>query len=254
MLREQKMSELTPDQESRIKSVFDIKKSEHIIRTCGTTVVRVKDLITLRGLIWVNDEIMNMYMCLLQQNSLKGNGKKVFFHNSFLWSKFKAKGYESIRRWTMKHILEKKGYYNEQSIFDFELMLIPVNKRNMHWYFVGADFVNHKFIYGNSLSPRGRKGRLGKGLKQICNDLREYIDYEYQEKIKCNKTIYDLNWNQWSHEEHPFPQQTGGTECGVFTMKGVSWKAAGLTVDFKAEDMPLFRKQLQIEIITGQIL
>ena len=62
-----------------------------------------KDLDTLRGLNWLNDEIINFYLNMIMARSKENdNWPNVHAFNTFFLSNIRTKGYASVKRWTRK--------------------------------------------------------------------------------------------------------------------------------------------------------
>ena len=84
-----------------------------------------KDLATLKGLNWLNDNIINFYMNLICDRSLKKKTdaqNKVHTFSTFFYPKLIKDGYSTIlKRWTRKI-----------DIFSFNLILVPIHI-NLHW-------------------------------------------------------------------------------------------------------------------------
>lgn len=118
------------------------------------------DLARLRPGCWLNDEIINLYMRLLQDRDTRvhANGKpdyhKCHFFNSFFLSKlYKDAGtydYNSVRRWTAPGRLKAAGQ-SRTSILDCDRIIVPVNQSNMHWVCAVIDLENERLEYYDSL-------------------------------------------------------------------------------------------------------
>lgn len=121
------------------------------------------DLARLRPGSWLNDELINLYMRLLQDRDTRvhTNGKtdypKCHFFNSFFLSKlYKDTGsydYNSVRRWTAPARL-KAGGQSRTSILDCDRIIVPVNQSNMHWVCAVIDLENKRLEYYDSLKVR----------------------------------------------------------------------------------------------------
>lgn len=82
---------------------------------------------------WLNDEVINFYLGLLQEREIaagrvlpdKRVQPRVHFHNTFFYNKLFADsqkyGYKNVQRWTSE---KKLGY----SILDCDLVLVPVHQ------------------------------------------------------------------------------------------------------------------------------
>ncbi|VDK29820.1 unnamed protein product [Gongylonema pulchrum] len=81
-----------------------------------------KDLLTLEGLNWINDEVINCYLNLIcDRAKTDENLPKTYAFSTFFYSTLSSKGYASVKRWTRKI-----------DIFAYELLLVPVHL-GAHW-------------------------------------------------------------------------------------------------------------------------
>merc|ERR1712228_980363 len=92
-LRDNKLCQLTQEEEDLIDRIFELPSNKIVGAHKGHSIeVAVKDLNTLEDGQWLNDEVMNFYMALLQDRNLKRlqqNGKniRVLLMNTFFFYK-----------------------------------------------------------------------------------------------------------------------------------------------------------------------
>lgn len=81
-----------------------------------------RDLKTLSGLNWLNDQVINFYLTLIMERS-KGPGDwpKVFAHNTFFYPKLMSSGHAGLKRWTRR-----------VDLFQQDFILVPVHL-GLHW-------------------------------------------------------------------------------------------------------------------------
>lgn len=104
---------------------------------------------------WLNDEVINFYMCMLQERDEAlckqfPNRRSSHFYNSFFISKLlDADGrynYNNVKRWSKKF-----------NIFEKDKVFCPVNIGNSHWT-LGVIYVQKKEIrYYDSMASLGRR-------------------------------------------------------------------------------------------------
>jgi len=108
---------------------------------------------------WLNDEIINLYMRLLQERDTKLHENhteypKCHFFNTFFIAKlYKDKQkyeYDAVRRWTVPARLKASGQ-SRKSILDSDRIFFPVNQSNTHWVCAVADLKNRQLAYYDSL-------------------------------------------------------------------------------------------------------
>lgn len=78
-----------------------------------------RDLNTLREGSWLNDNIINCFVHLAQEEA-EVEGIKIYCFNSFFFTKLRSNGYSSVRRWT-KNV----------DIFSYNRIIIPINTNNV---------------------------------------------------------------------------------------------------------------------------
>merc|ERR1712228_582884 len=106
-LRDNKLCQLTQEEEDLIDRIFELPSNKIVGAHKGHSIeVAVKDLNTLEDGQWLNDEVMNFYMALLQDRNLKRlqqNGKniRVLLMNTFFFTKLSSNSYnyKAVKRW-----------------------------------------------------------------------------------------------------------------------------------------------------------
>ncbi|KIH51212.1 hypothetical protein ANCDUO_18704 [Ancylostoma duodenale] len=98
-----------------------LPQSEEFSEAFGIKLTR-KDLSTLSGLDWLNDEVINFYLQLVCQRSTEAKDlPKAYAFNTFFYANISTKGYASVKRWTRK-----------VDIFAHDVLLVPVHL-SVHW-------------------------------------------------------------------------------------------------------------------------
>ena len=237
------------DDDQLIKKVLAQKSNEIVsFDENSNSIVHVRDLYTLEPQQLLNDEVINFYMTLLQNKSNKrcADHPTVLFMPSFFYSTLVNKGYNAVKRWTTKVKLGKKGL-KCLSIFELDKIIFPIHVKNMHWCCGCINIKDNKFEYYDSMH-----GSLLKS-ESFFEIIRKYIRDEFNDKLKGGDTTkYNLNLEEWNDDDNKgeYPQQEGNdNNCGVFTCKCAEWLADGKYPDYEADDMPDFRKKMQVEII-----
>ncbi|VDK53352.1 unnamed protein product [Anisakis simplex] len=189
-----------------------------------------RDLLTLRGLEWLNDEIINFYMnliCVRSQND--SSLPKVFAFTSFFYPSLLNKGYQAVRRWTRK-----------VDVFSFDILLIPVHLV-AHWCLAVVDFVNKRIDYFDSMGGENR---------QCLAAVAKYLGEEMNDK---KKSRFDLNgWKLVTRDD--VPQQMNGSDCGMFACKFAEFASRRAQISFSQEHMPYFRRRMVYEICRQKLL
>lgn len=204
--------------------------NEVLVELEGVQILR-KDIYTLTGLNWLNDEIVNAYLNLLVIRGNKQGYKKVYTFNTFFYPKLRESGYSSIRRWTRR-----------VDIFIYDYVLVPVHLGN-HWCLASIDFSQKMISYYDSLggNPNG-----------CCDTLLDYLREESNDKKK--QDFDDENWRLVDRYQDGIPQQKNCSDCGVFACTYAEYLTRKAKLDFTQEHMPYFRKKMIYEIIKKEIL
>ena len=121
--------------------------------------IKGHDMATLGPSNWLNDEIINVCMGMLQERDRKHREEKKgsptchFFNSFFLNKLYKDSGkynYAEVQRWTRPIRLKNAGQ-PFASILECDRIIIPANQGNMHWVCAVIDIKNQKFIMYDSL-------------------------------------------------------------------------------------------------------
>lgn len=227
------LPELTEDHERIISKVFRPGPGDQIFADKFNMRITRSDLQTLRGLNWLNDEIINFYTSLIAE---RGSGKypklpKVHSMNTFFYPKLinPAQGYNSLRRWTKR-----------VDIFAQDIIVVPIHL-GVHWCLSIIDFRDKTIKYYDS---------MGSPNQQCLQALLEYLKCEHRDK---KKSEYDTSsWKTSSVRD--IPQQMNGSDCGVFACMYAEFITRNAKILFTQEHMPYFRKKMVYEIFTGELL
>jgi len=205
---------------------------EELIQKFSIPMTREK-ILCLRPESWLNDEVINFCMSMLQERDdklreLSPNRKKSHFFNSFFMDKLLGNGhvgyhYKDVARWTKKF-----------DVFQLDKVFIPVNIANTHWTMAVVLVSRKEIHYYNSMKDEGRKYK---------NGLLRWLGDETQSKKQTN-----FDQSGWTLHSPPCPKQENGFDCGMFTMTDdipVSDAA------YSQQHMPFFRRKVASAILRG---
>ena len=200
--------------------------------------VKWKDMATLRPMTWLNDEVINLFMKLIDtrlQAAVDATLPKCYFMQTNFYTKL-AEGpsgysYASVKRWTKK-----------VDVFSKDLVIVPIHCHGNHWTLAVINFKARRFEYYDSL--RGSEGR-------VLEHLRRWLADEHQDK---KKAAYDTSeWTDTSWKSGT-PQQRNGFDCGVFMTRTADYLARDARLDFTQEDIEYFRRRMVYEIMSTSLL
>ncbi|KAI1723736.1 sentrin-specific protease [Ditylenchus destructor] len=223
--------DLPEDADGLLASAWNICANPNEVFTKGFDVdILRKDLLSLRGLEWLNDEVVNFYMNLICERSRENDDlPKTYAFNTFFYPNLSSKGYNSVRRWTRKI-----------DIFSFELLIIPVHL-TAHWCLAVVDLKEKCITYYDSML----------GSDQGClNLIKDYLKLEHKDK---KHEEYDTSdWKTVCRKD--IPRQLNGSDCGMFSCKFAEFASRRAEIVFDQRNMPYYRRRMVYEICKKALL
>eukprot|EP01056_Protomagalhaensia_sp_Gyna25_P002051 Protomagalhaensia_sp_Gyna_25__2050@NODE_20_length_7955_cov_303_925088_g13_i0_p2_GENE_NODE_20_length_7955_cov_303_925088_g13_i0NODE_20_length_7955_cov_303_925088_g13_i0_p2_ORF_typecomplete_len492_score69_42Peptidase_C48/PF02902_19/1e04Peptidase_C48/PF02902_19/8_8e39Acetyltransf_14/PF03421_16/0_11Peptidase_C57/PF03290_13/1_3e03Peptidase_C57/PF03290_13/0_4Peptidase_C57/PF03290_13/2e03_NODE_20_length_7955_cov_303_925088_g13_i057517226 len=236
---------------------------------------------------WLNDEVMNAYMNLLNARTQKvescrtsSEGEmtgrsdycvKTFYWNTFFYSSLTGETsigqreytYNRVKRWTSRKRID---------IFSYDLLCIPLHIQKIHWALGVVDLRSKLVFFFDSLGSDADS--------QFFPTILQYLDDEHLDKKGSplpDKESWIFGGNNYSHSRlvptkmashfrifsspettttHvEIPQQTNGSDCGVFACQyAEALGTARFPFPFSAQDIPTRRKRMALEILKGAIM
>lgn len=180
---------------------------------------------------WLNDEIINAYLLMIQKRSEDTSRKLPSIHafNTHFYTTLCERGYEGVQRWTRK-----------TDLFSKDLVLVPIHL-GMHWVLSMIDFRRKQVRYLDSLHGRNERA---------LNTLRQYLEKEHLDKKKA-----PFNSTGWTFKcEMDCPAQQNGFDCGVFTCINAEYISRDEDLTFGQKDMLYFRDKIAYELLSESLL
>jgi hypothetical protein len=174
---------------------------------------------------WLSDEVINLYFTLLGAQF----GRCHFF-GSYFFALLEDSGYARVRNWTKK-----------VDLFAKDLVLVPVHLGD-HWALAILNMRDRAIEYYDSLGGRN---------PEAIDLLRDYLQEEHKDKKGAD--IQGLDGWMILTPGTAVPQQTNGSDCGVFVCRFAYCRAAGLPFGFSAADMPLIRRSMMVELLSQRL-
>lgn len=233
---------LTQEENSQIDNILNGPRNDQIITDKFDFQMTRAKIQCLRPHVWLNDEIINFHMQLLQERDSKlcdiyNTRKKSHFFTSFFMEKLlisnNGYAYSNVKRWSKKF-----------DVFALEKVFIPINISNAHWA-LGVIFIQKKEIhYYDSMSGSG-ENYLKAMVQWLVDEGREKknitIDSSQYKKISCHRDL---------------PQQKNGVDCGVFTTICADFLLDNLPLtesSYNQREMPYYRRKLVADICRGAL-
>ncbi|KAL8580449.1 hypothetical protein ACOMHN_001218 [Nucella lapillus] len=187
------------------------------------------DLATLRGLNWLNDEVINFYMNMLMGRGEQQGFEKAYAFNTFFYPKLLSGGHDAVKRWTRR-----------VDVFAHSYLIIPVHL-GVHWCLCMVFIKDKKICYYDS---------MGGNNNQCLNAVRQYLADESMQKRNVR-----LDLSEWTSEiVKDLPQQMNGSDCGMFACMYAETLTRGDNITFTQKDMPYFRQRMVYEILKKKLL
>ena len=207
-------------------------QDEQVIVTAFNIPVTRRIFHCLKPNTWLNDEIINYYMCLLKERNTKlvahynNSGTRPDFHPSYFFNNFfvnklldnetESYMFSDVKRWS-------KNF----DTFEMDKIFCPVNINNSHWTLAVMHISERRITYYDSMGGQG---------KRYVDGLFKYLQDEHNDKKKTPLPDAET-WKLEYGSRNGCPQQIGNKDCGVFVIAAA---------DHLSEDLPLNYTQDEI--------
>lgn len=226
---------------ARVRAIFKTPQDQdRVLARDFNLDVSVKDLRTLRPGQWLNDQVINYWMQLLNRRSqTNDNLPKVHCFNTFFYSSLCKGGYAGVRRWAKKAKVD---------IGACDVVLFPVHL-SVHWCLAAINRKKKRFEYWDSLSGDNA---------QVFTKMREYYAAEVSAFKKEEWTDFhaptDYRPAGASERKGGYaPVQANGYDCGMFACRTAECVARLADPDFSQSDIADMRLRLASSILDGRI-
>jgi sentrin-specific protease 1 len=135
-----------------------------------------------------------------------------------------------------------KGYTRNIDIFNFDLLFIPTNIKNMHWTMIVVKMQSKEIHHYDSMSGEGTI------YTTLVKDwlVREMF-------LKKNQELKISEWKVMTKEAGVPQQKTNGNECGVFAMMCADFVSDNLPMTYRLDEMKFFRRKIAGDILRGHL-
>jgi len=137
---------------------------------------------------WLNDEVVNCYMKLLQECS-EG---QIWCANTFFWNKLEAGGHAAVQRWTRRAAV---------NVAELRAILVPLHLEGCHWSLAMVHIPRRTISYFDSLSlpvPSLLGQRLTEFMAaEVASFPGRRLDLQVDNRL---------------------PQQENSSDCGIFML------------------------------------
>ncbi|GIX64346.1 Ulp1 protease family, C-terminal catalytic domain-containing protein [Babesia caballi] len=236
--------------EEALKRLRRGSSSEVLADKFGIEMTR-KHLACLDGPHWLNDEVINFFIGLVQERNdrLVGDGvagiPRCFCFNTFFFNMLcggdnpnASYNYSSVARWTARRKID---------VFAVDLLLVPVHAHRNHWCLGVVD-----------MRPPSRRimmfDSLGGTHKAFFQNIRRWLQDEHLHKRRVPlDAIDDWEYSSSFASERLAPRQHNGHDCGVFLCFYAECLSVARPFDFSQRDMRDRRVRMVQQILRGSI-
>ncbi|SCN63454.1 sentrin-specific protease 1, putative [Plasmodium chabaudi chabaudi] len=194
---------------------------------------------------WLNDEIINFYLSMLQEYNEAGIKSgvaylpKMFTFSTFFFQSLNFNGsynYSKVARWTKRKKID---------ILEYDLILIPLHVSGNHWTLGAINIKDKQIKLYDSLNMPNRK---------FFEYMKRYIVDEVKDKKQINIDISPWTYNPSGLPEEGIPCQENGYDCGVFTCMFAKCLTFNRDFDFSQSDIKEIRLKMVYEISQGHLV
>lgn len=186
------------------------------------------DIDTLNGNGLLNDMIVNRYLELIAERSLRfSNFPRCFVLPNYFIMALEGQGVAAASRWTRRI-----------DIFANDLLMIPVNISNVHWVLTVIDFRKQTCTFFDSKQQPNKK---------LLDSLMRYLENEAVVKGRL------FNSGEWTLIQGTSPIQNNGTDCGVFVCETAERISRDQPLNYGERHAQLVRGVMKMELENGRI-
>ena len=209
------------------------QETDIIVMQCPRDISRLSNIRKLIMGQWVDSNIINCYMYLINQAFTL-----VYTMDTMFNEQLKSISFEQIDR-----------QFRNVNLFEYGLWLVPVNCSNRHWFLLTIT---------NSIDENKIEMRIYDSLEELGTwktvleeeKLKDFVHEKYQQTFQLRECSLKISIQDMYHQ---IPHQGNGIDCGVFTIMFAKYLAARQALTFKQDDMEKFRRTIYDEIKANKL-
>lgn len=229
---------------------FPVRAENH-----AKTILMGMDFLTLCREQWLNDEVMNSFVALVNQRDrlsrcLTTGGDEMAGHESqdavsqirraymfgtFFFSLLLQHGdqydYTGVQNWGRKGLLQ---------LDDVDVVLIPMHVGSDHWVLSAIDVGKRTVLFYDPFASPEYKPLVAYALRWLDDEVRVRLGAAVAAEWDAR------SWPVTCDED--LPRQKDGSSCGVFTLAVADCIALGVPPAFDQEDVPVLRQRLSLAL------
>ena len=223
---------LTDEQAEKVDEALRPGDPDEILAELLKIPISRLDMATLRPGQWLNDEVINFFLKLLEQREVEATWPSCHFHQTTFYPKLA----EEPAGYKYSHVAE---WTRGKDVFSKDLIMVPIHRPG-HWTLAVINMKQQRFEYYDSL--RGPPGFVFENLRRWLED--ESLD-------KKGVSLDTTGWTEVVWKQGQTPQQRNSWDCGMFLIRTADWLARGAVLSFTQEDMEHLRRLTVLEILEG---
>ncbi|KAE8802748.1 hypothetical protein D1007_21580 [Hordeum vulgare] len=184
-------------------------RKQELVQIDGSTVLQNQLMCLLDEKEWVNDDVIDAYICCIKDQIHVQNGNKVYFESPFVISLLKRDGNLGIQQ-NSAFITEIVKKYMEHDMIE-----LPINTSNTHWYLAILNSKKREIQVLDSLCWKFDRDDLSITLRGI----QFHLDLIKSQNL-INEDWKDVDLTEWKiTEQFQKPVQKDSSSCGLFMVK-----------------------------------
>ncbi|VEU22115.1 DEKNAAC103126 [Brettanomyces naardenensis] len=234
MKEEAKVRPLTNNQLSKLDRWWNNPYPGTVVITKFNIGITVKDLLTLCDRKWLNDNVIDFYMNLINERSKNSPSlPSIHVFSTYFYSTLCRNGYSGVRKWAKRANVD---------VTKVDHVFIPINIHQSHWALgvvnnktKSFDYYDSLFGTGNDILYKLEDYMTEEAKKDHGESYVDYSKYDFNAAMKC-------------------PTQSNGFDCGVFTCTTADYLAREVPLLYSQADMPVLRRRMAYEIADGKLV
>ncbi|KAG7728744.1 hypothetical protein KL933_001977 [Ogataea haglerorum] len=232
-----KVRPLSADQLATVEKFWKSSNPRLLVSSAFNIDIYTRDLKTLCDRKWLNDNVIDFYMGLINERakSHPTTLPQIHIFSTHFYSNLSTRGYNSVRRWTKRAKVD---------VTKLDYIFVPINLNQSHWALGVINNKERAFQYYDSLYGNG---------DDILYNLEDYMVNET--KKLYGDSMNGIDYSLYDHfDSMKTPKQENGFDCGVFMCTVVDYVSRERPLLFSQSDMKNLRRRMAYEICTKKLI
>lgn len=231
-------AQATQKQES-IESISNIifnvvGKDDEVVIKVGEIHLERRALICLKPQMWLNSQVIDAYMELLQIRNDHNGGKFMFFSTHFYHLVAKRAGGYNFRKGL--------AYVRNKNVFDMDMLVIPMNQNENHWVMVVVNIKEKRIEFYDPLQQR----------RTIYTEM--FFMQKWFAELAALQNFKTVNIQAWGSQMMTnVPLQKDINNCGVYVCHFAEFLSRGVPLVIDQDNLEYLRNQILVDLYNGTI-